>query len=312
MKKIPKIIHQIAPANTEVWHPLWHKCHASWKEHFSDHEIKLWNDKEDIDNFIKENYSQYWNLYYNFPFHIMRIDFVRLCLLHKFGGIYADMDIFCYKNFDDYLTNEIYFLENKIIEYTDSAYENSMMASIPGHRFLEELMKYSKTSFIHFRNKFDTKSPSWRSVSNDNNVNNSTGSGMIAAGINYYKKYFKIDKFECELFNNRPGSYDSSYFTKHVHTSVWGKEYLEKQPSRVSYKNEVLDILFIINGGLFLTSSKFKEQEMNEIKESIDKNNWTFNNCIEIKNFNFYHDYTDGVYLKENNLEFINEYVIKR
>ena len=130
---IPKIIHHIAPKFPNSWHYFWQKCYDSWKTQFSDYEFIMWNDKDDIDNFVKIHYKEHWNLYRAFPFHIMRIDFARLCILHKFGGIYADMDVFCYKNFEHLLTNEVYFLE----KITDSKL-------LP---FFEKLFFWGKHSF---------------------------------------------------------------------------------------------------------------------------------------------------------------------
>lgn len=311
MSSIPKIIHQIAPADQSRWHVFWNPCHESWKKNFPDYKFMLWNDQEDIDIFVKENYKQYWNLYKAFPFHIMRIDFVRLCLLDYFGGIYADMDVFCYKNFNNYLTKDVYFLENKIFEYTDSQFENSMMASVPKHRLIQELTKYCKTSFITFRNEFkvdENTKDGWRSVSNDNKVNNSTGSGMISAGIRQLAQYFDVGKLECKLFNNRPGSYDKSFYTKHVHTSVWGNEYLNIQPSRVNSTVDKLDSFLIINGSMYSANGrKVTEETIQKIKDN--------GHTVELINavdFNFYKDYTNKKYLTDNNLDEINSLVKKR
>ena len=94
------IIHHIAPENKSSWHPLWIKCYESWKKVFGNKfEFKLWNDKEDIDRLVKNKYNKFYDIYRSFPAHIMKIDFARLCILHSYGGIYSDMDVFCYKDF---------------------------------------------------------------------------------------------------------------------------------------------------------------------------------------------------------------------
>jgi mannosyltransferase OCH1-like enzyme len=287
---IPKIIHHIAPSDVSKWHPLWFKCRESWKKNFPNYKFILWNDCEDIDNFVKENYPQYWNLYNLFPVHIMRIDFVRLCILHKYGGIYADMDVFCYKNFEDYMTKEIYFLQNTTNEFTDVEYENSIMASIPNHYFLKELMKYTQTCYIHFKNLFNKENKYWRDEYNSMIVNNITGSGLISSAINQLNKHFNINIFDCEKFNNRPASYDKNFYTKHIHTSIWGNEYIE-------YSKKNFDRLLILNGFLYMTSNLSKEQ-INQFKNNNDKFE-----IIMYDNFDFYKDYTNGMYLKKDNLE---------
>ena len=96
---IPKIIHQLGPSDKSRWHPVWLRCYGSWQEqHSSDYTIKLWSDEE-ADDIVKTSYSEYLDVYKAFPFNICRIDFVRFCILHKFGGLYADLDYYCYFNF---------------------------------------------------------------------------------------------------------------------------------------------------------------------------------------------------------------------
>jgi mannosyltransferase OCH1-like enzyme len=281
---IPKIIHHISPEDKSLWHPFWSQCYESWYEQFPNYDFKIWNDQSDLDCLVKDHYPRYWNLYQAFPVHIMRIDFARLCILHKFGGIYADMDMFCYKNFEHYLTKDIMFLENLTHEYTDAQWENSMMSSAPGHRLLEELMKYTQTCFIQFRPQFQKQNSNWRSIENDKIVNNTTGSGMISEASKHFQKYFDIGIFPCELFNNRPVSYDPKFYTKHIHTSVWGSEYAKTD----------LDRLLILNGCAYLTGNLD-----HCVLESLNNKDYQI---VMNKNFDFHKDYTKGVYLRSDNL----------
>lgn len=288
MSVIPKIIHHIAPKDKSKWHIFWHSCYESWKTNFPEYKFVLWNDKEDIDDFVKTYYPQYLNLYSSFQADIMRIDFVRLCILHKYGGIYADMDIYCYKNFEHLMSKDIYFLENLTNEFTNAQFENSMMASIPNHKILEEMMKYCKVCFIQFRGMFRKENNNWRSIENDKIVNNTTGSGMISEAIKFFGNFVDIGKFECALFNNRPMSYDPSFYTKHMHTSIWGNEFI----------NDELDRLMLINGSAYLIGKK-------EVSYA-EKNGYQI---VMNKDFCFFKDYTSGIYLKEDNLVQIREMV---
>jgi len=124
---IPKIIHQTGPSNISNWHPLWFPCAQSWKNQFPTFEYKFWNDAQ-IDELVRTEYPDYWEMYQNFPIHIMKIDFVRLCFMHKFGGIYADLDVFCYQNFYSELKESVYLLENPM---GNDPIENSLMCSEP-------------------------------------------------------------------------------------------------------------------------------------------------------------------------------------
>lgn len=287
---IPRIVHQIAPRDKDLWHPFWFKCQQSWLDHFNDCEYILWNDREEIDNFVHKNYPEFSNLYNLFPVHIMKIDFVRLCFLHKFGGIYADMDYFVYKNFYDKLEKNVGFIENLTNEYTTAQFENSLMYSEPENPFLYELMKYTKTCFIHHRSLFKKNSENWRSVENDKLVNNTTGSGMISTAVEHFKKYFNIGFLKCRLFNNRPGAYDKEFFGKHVHSSIWGNEYSVNKPDHLLIKNGLMYNMF------------------GNAVDNLPNLTMPYE-IIHMENFDFYKDYTNGVYLKENNLEEIKQYI---
>jgi hypothetical protein len=138
---IPKIIHHTAPSDINRWHDIWSICRQSWKNNFLDFEFKLWND-EDNRNLVKSDYSDFLSMYDSFPHHIMKVDFIRFCILHKFGGFYADMDIFCYKNFYDILTKDICIIESWP-EWKELI-QNSLMISVPNNNFWIDCMEKTK------------------------------------------------------------------------------------------------------------------------------------------------------------------------
>tara|TARA_Y100000593_G_scaffold14817_1_gene28543 strand:+ start:186 stop:857 length:672 start_codon:yes stop_codon:yes gene_type:complete len=55
------------------------------------YEYKLWTEKE-CDELILE-YPQYLDIYLTARYRIMKIDILRFLMLHKFGGLYADLDV---------------------------------------------------------------------------------------------------------------------------------------------------------------------------------------------------------------------------
>lgn len=143
---IPKIIHQTAPIDKKKWHPVWSVCQDSWKRHFPENEYKyiLWND-EDLDNLVKQDYPEYWDFYENLPLHIIKIDFARFLILQKFGGIYVDMDMYCYENFYNNLNKNFCIigssLENEIVQ-------NSLMISNPQNNFCVFCIKKIIQNFV--------------------------------------------------------------------------------------------------------------------------------------------------------------------
>ena len=258
---IPKIIHQTAPTNKDHWHPLWFKCNESWYKHYPDFEHKLWNDQQ-IDALVKEHYPKYWKMYSEFPAHIMKIDFVRFCFLHKFGGIYADMDMFCYQNFYNELEKDIYLLENPM---GNDSIENSMMISEPNHPFWIECMDLTLERYEYTKSKDSKFLNNIKIVSSDKKFGRMLRPFLVffITGTNLLSTAFRKTKLDISTlpgiyYNNNDLSYDPNYRTKHIHTGLWGEENIQ-----------ITD-------------------EHSEIRS------------IPINQYDFYTDYSRGRYLKEN------------
>jgi mannosyltransferase OCH1-like enzyme len=57
----------------------------------NDYEYKLWT-PTDV-NEILEDYSKYIDMYDNVRYPIQKVDIIRFLILHKYGGVYLDLDI---------------------------------------------------------------------------------------------------------------------------------------------------------------------------------------------------------------------------
>jgi mannosyltransferase OCH1-like enzyme len=99
-----KIIHQIwfnlgngsnVPKKYKIYQDTWKKHHPKWK-------YILWDEKMG-EVLMKDEYSDYYEIYKNVKYQIMKIDILRYCILHKYGGLYADIDYKCLNNFDNYI-----------------------------------------------------------------------------------------------------------------------------------------------------------------------------------------------------------------
>lgn len=133
----------MAPKSQKLWHPIWKHCHPTWKKHFPEDEYEhfMWTDEKLLD-FVEKEYPEYLFLYHSFPFTILKVDFARALVLHKYGGIYADMDYFCAKNFYEDLNKNLVLVESVSPFET---VQNSLMCSKKGHKFWMkycELMEY--------------------------------------------------------------------------------------------------------------------------------------------------------------------------
>ena len=62
-----------------------------------------------IEIFLKNKYSKYYNTYLKLPLKIQKIDFFRYIALYHYGGFYMDLDMECIKSFNSLLNNYAVF-----------------------------------------------------------------------------------------------------------------------------------------------------------------------------------------------------------
>ena len=276
--KIPKIIHHIAPKDTDRWHSLWERCYLSWSSVFTDFEHKLWNDEDDIDNLVKEFYPNQWEFYSTLPVHIMKIDFARFCVLHQYGGIYADMDVFCYKNFYENLTEDFHITEAPYGEVWingELKVENCLMCSIKNNTFIKNMINDCEENYnLNIKQRFKKDKISERSQ--NYNLGYTCGPKYVSEKMINYNKY-ENNILPGHLYNNHGLAYDDSFYTKHLLTGMWGKEIID---SIIKDSNQEFD----------RTTDNLYIQEIKKYAkidfDSTDK-------------FDFYKDYTDGSFIKE-------------
>lgn len=220
---LPKYLHQLAPANRDDWHPIWHHCRESWLGNFKSVNFVLWDDDE-IDQLVKTKYPYYYNLFISFPFQINRVDFARFCIMHQYGGVYADMDMFCYENFFNNLTDKCYIVGSSLYK---EVVQNSLMAAVPGQEFFEECMdacKFASDSgnFVYDKSNITTRE------SNDY-VLNVTGPRLLSRVFESTKT--NVTVLPAEEYNPGYLTYNSNIKTKHMLTGRWGREMIDIKKS---------------------------------------------------------------------------------
>jgi len=72
--------------------------HAHWPEHY------FWTD-ENADQFFEENYPWFMDTWNSYPSIVQRADALRYFVLHKFGGVFLDMDLFCRNPLDPLISH---------------------------------------------------------------------------------------------------------------------------------------------------------------------------------------------------------------
>ena len=108
------------------------------------YEYKLWN-LSDCENLIRADFSEYLQLWQDFRYPIQRADFIRYCILYKYGGLYIDCDIRPMKNLDAVFSEQIYF-----VHWADDKNKkpyNAIMYSVKNHNLYLEIIKQVKHDF---------------------------------------------------------------------------------------------------------------------------------------------------------------------
>ena len=72
--------------------------HPSWPNHY------FWTD-DNADIFFEENYPWFLDTWNSYPSIVQRADALRYFVLHKYGGVFLDMDLFCRNPLDPLLAH---------------------------------------------------------------------------------------------------------------------------------------------------------------------------------------------------------------
>eukprot|EP00475_Leptophrys_vorax_P010312 TRINITY_DN16939_c0_g1_i1.p1 TRINITY_DN16939_c0_g1~~TRINITY_DN16939_c0_g1_i1.p1 ORF type:complete len:454 (-),score=88.81 TRINITY_DN16939_c0_g1_i1:32-1393(-) len=101
-KEIPQVIHQTARTKTDRSQPFMKRSVESFKQ-LNGHYLHLFWSDEDIKAMLTYCYPQLESLFHALPIKVMKADYFRYLVVHKFGGIYADVDCVCLKPADQWL-----------------------------------------------------------------------------------------------------------------------------------------------------------------------------------------------------------------
>jgi len=163
---IPRILHQTykskvaLPAAFEKSHKTWVEMTPNWKH-------RIWLDHENR-AMVKAHYPWFLDTYDSFTHVIQRVDAARIFMLHRFGGVYADMDIEAMRDPTPLFNggHDLVFFYQLPPKTQDSVIDtiegetgkprlgtiaNAFMASKPGHPFwiyLAELIVKSRNASL--------------------------------------------------------------------------------------------------------------------------------------------------------------------
>jgi len=131
---IPNIIHQSWKDNNipynvyhKEWVESWAAAHPSWK-------MMFWTDA-DNEALVRECYPEFLDFYLTLTPGVKKADFSRLLYMHRYGGVYTDLDNLCLKNLSPLLAGHDVVLGRLSAENWFSYLSNDFMASCPGLEF---------------------------------------------------------------------------------------------------------------------------------------------------------------------------------
>lgn len=140
---IPRIVHQTWK-NAEVTYWVFKRSQESVRQHLGHWSYRLWTD-EDLERLVREDFPTFYNWWRSLDKPIKRVDAARYCILHKHGGLYADLD-FIFTRTPDPLLDEghrLYFYRSMQAEVKGWKFlGNALMFSVPGEAFWLGALEY--------------------------------------------------------------------------------------------------------------------------------------------------------------------------
>ncbi|KLU02044.1 hypothetical protein RISK_005870 [Rhodopirellula islandica] len=151
---VPKILHQTW--KDERVPDDFSECVQSWRTHHPDWQFRLWTDQNNRE-LIAEEYAWFLETYDGYPAAIQRADAIRYFILHRFGGMYVDLDFICRKPLDPLLADQGCVVGMEPPQHcrhhrVPNLLCNALMASAPGHPFFERVIQRLPDFVDHVEN----------------------------------------------------------------------------------------------------------------------------------------------------------------
>lgn len=194
----------------------------------------MWND-QDIDNLVKTDYPQHYGWWKALPHQILRVDAARSFVLHRFGGIYSDMDVYNYKPLLLPKTGQVILLGSHMGR--DELVQNSIMASPAKHKFWESTFLQMK-AFVEKYPKPWTKAI-WTTGFADYVVEG-TGPNMLKHTIQERHLEKLVAILPPEQYMGADWCTPKTCFTRHIYTGCWAPGVSCNGPSRSDLTEERL------------------------------------------------------------------------
>ena len=118
----------------------------SWKQHHPAWEVKLWTDA-DVSGFSWTHPQHQW-LFHELKTASEKSDILRFEIMYRYGGVYSDTDVVCFKPFDPLVTKGsalIAGLEaNWIPHFAKPIIGSAVFASLPQNPIMQRSLEYTQ------------------------------------------------------------------------------------------------------------------------------------------------------------------------
>ena len=222
---IPKIIHLLVPDDKKKWHPVWKPCERSILTHHPGQwVVTYWRDTY-LDNYITNYWPDWWDVWHNFPIDIVKLDIARYIIMYEFGGIYADMDTYFYKNFHKDLNPDTIYLAPGA--NNTEIVQNSLLASTGRNMFWREVIHECFKRIANFNIEISQNRSSEPDSDFQVFVRRSAGCGMLSEMYDKLQSEYKIEILDRSKYQVQPDYYDPNVVTRHMLTGRWGNQTFE-------------------------------------------------------------------------------------
>lgn len=191
----------------------WSKCNPNLL-HF------IWK-KPQIINLIKTYYLEFYDLFTKYPHEIQRCDMARCCILHRYGGLYVDMDYKCKKTFERVFElwnqHDIYCVETPNTFFKENiSISNSLMLSYTRNHMFWKMLLLEMNKAIE----------KYIDSSKHIQVMYTTGPAILYKTFHIYKFRYKLGILPAEYFHplslvNREVEDEQQVYAIHYGLSSW-------------------------------------------------------------------------------------------
>jgi len=146
---IPKVMHHIWDGDIP---PLYQHFFDECKNLHPDWEFKIWSAKD-----IAALDLRYQNLYDNMRNYPGQSDIARYEILYRFGGVYKDLDVKCYRPIDELNYKYTFYapLEYPMKNWGRVVVNNGIIAASPNHEILKRTLEIIDENFDSNWSQFD-------------------------------------------------------------------------------------------------------------------------------------------------------------